>query len=126
MKTNGCLSDALRLFKDDRSAGCAYFAGLHGTFVPGSYLGDSVHLDVQLDESVIDPLLEARMDLAQRYTSMILALRRKVNIKVRQPLSRVLVPVLDKSLEENLEQVKSIVLNETNVKEMILFTIRPG
>lgn len=83
-------------------------------------LGDSVHLELMPnpDESVIDPLLEARMDLAQRYTSMILALRRKVNIKVRQPLSRVLVPVLDKSLEENLEQVKSIVLNETNVKEM--------
>ncbi len=82
--------------------------------------GDSVHLELmpEHDESVIDPLLEERMDLAQRYTSMVLALRRKVNTKVRQPLSRILIPVLDKTLEERLEDVKSIVLSETNVKEM--------
>jgi len=77
--------------------------------------GDSVHLELMPvhDESVIDPLLEERMDLAQRYTSMVLALRRKVNTKVRQPLSRILIPVLDKTLEERLEDVKSIVLSET-------------
>ncbi|NLA15124.1 MAG: isoleucine--tRNA ligase [Bacteroidales bacterium] len=82
--------------------------------------GDSVHLVLmpQADERWIDKALEERMELAQRYTSMILALRRKVNIKVRQPLSRVLVPVLDLNVEKRLELVKSIVLGETNVKEM--------
>jgi isoleucyl-tRNA synthetase len=83
-------------------------------------LGDSVHLErmPEADESLIDKALEERMDLAQRITSMVLALRRKVNIKVRQPLSRILVPVLDAEVEKRLEQVQSIILNETNVKEM--------
>ena len=58
------------------------------------------------------------MDLAQRCTSMVLALRRKVNIKVRQPLSKILIPVLNKEMEEKLKKVKSIILNEVNVKEL--------
>ena len=80
----------------------------------------SVHLSSMpaSDPSLIDKMLEERMDLAQRCSSMILALRRKVNIKVRQPLSKVLLPVLDARIEEQLTQVKSLILNEVNVKEL--------
>ncbi|MDD2289140.1 MAG: isoleucine--tRNA ligase [Bacteroidales bacterium] len=82
--------------------------------------GDSVHLELmpQVRNEHIDKALEERMDLAQRCTSMVLALRRKVNIKVRQPLSKILIPVLNKEMEEKLKKVKSIILNEVNVKEL--------
>ena len=82
--------------------------------------GDSVHLELMppVRKELIDKALEERMDLAQRCTSMVLALRRKVNIKVRQPLSKILMPVLDKSMEKKLAKVKSIILNEVNVKEL--------
>src|SRR5665647_1731118 len=58
------------------------------------------------------------MELAQRASSMILALRRKVNIKVRQPLAKILIPVLDNSLKDQFELVKNLVLGEVNVKEV--------
>ncbi len=82
--------------------------------------GDSVHLELmpRVRKELIDKALEERMDLAQHCTSMVLALRRKVNIKVRQPLSKILMPVLDKAMEEKLIKVKSIILNEVNVKEL--------
>jgi isoleucyl-tRNA synthetase len=81
---------------------------------------DSVHLTPMpvADETLIDTTLEERMDLAQRCTSLVLALRRKVNIKVRQPLSKILIPVLDPALAEKLEQVRPIILSEVNVKDM--------
>lgn len=81
---------------------------------------DSVHLQPMpvADETLIDIALEERMDLAQRCTSLVLALRRKVNIKVRQPLSKILIPVLDHSLADKLEQVRPIILSEVNVKDM--------
>ena len=80
----------------------------------------SVHLALipQHDSSVIDAELEARMALAQRCSSLVLALRRKVNIKVRQPLAKMVVPVTDADIQTRLEQVKDIVLNEVNVKEI--------
>ena len=80
---------------------------------------DSVHYVAMpvVDSSVIDKELEERMELAQRASSMVLALRRKVNIKVRQPLSKLIIPVLDKKVEEQLEKVKSIILGEVNVKD---------
>ena len=80
----------------------------------------SVHLVMMpsADESAIDKALEERMELAQRASSMILALRRKVNIKVRQPLAKILVPVLDSKLQEQFEMVKPLVLGEVNVKEV--------
>ena len=81
---------------------------------------ESVHFEqipVQC-EKYIDPALEERMDLAQKSSSMVLALRRKVNIKVRQPLAKLIIPVLDRSIEEQLELVKELILNEVNVKEM--------
>ena len=69
------------------------------------------------DESVIDTDLEERMDLAQKATSMVLALRRKVSIKVRQPLQKLIIPVISAKVREQLGQVKEIILNEVNVKE---------
>ena len=79
----------------------------------------SVHMVImpEHDISLIDKELEQRMELAQISSSMILALRRKVNIKVRQPLARIVIPVLDNSIEQMFEKVKKLVLNEVNVKE---------
>ena len=70
------------------------------------------------DESLIDRELEARMQMAQDVTSMVLALRRKVNIKVRQPLQCIMVPVVDEEQKRHIEAVKELILNEVNVKEL--------
>jgi isoleucyl-tRNA synthetase len=67
---------------------------------------------------VIDKNLEERMELAQRISSMILALRRKVNIKVRQPLGKIMVPVSEKGLDKKIDKVKELILSEVNVKEL--------
>lgn len=69
-------------------------------------------------EECIDKALEERMQMAQAISSMVLALRRKVNIKVRQPLRVLMVPVLDDCLKESIEAVKPLILNEVNVKDM--------
>jgi isoleucyl-tRNA synthetase len=69
------------------------------------------------DESVIDKDLEERMALAQRATSMVLALRRKAEINVRKPLSKIIIPVIDARVKDQLELVKGLILNEVNVKE---------
>ena len=81
---------------------------------------DSVHLDrfPQADETLIDKDLEARMEMAQKITSMVLALRRKVNIKVRQPLQSVMIPAVDETQKERIEAVKDLIKNEVNVKEL--------
>jgi isoleucyl-tRNA synthetase len=81
---------------------------------------DSVHFTLmpETDEKVIDPALEERMALAQQATSMMLALRKKVNIPVRQPLQKVMIPVISEKVRAQLEAVKAIVLAEVNVKEM--------
>ena len=80
---------------------------------------ESVHyvLMPESDPSVIDTDLEERMALAQKATSMVLALRRKVSIKVRQPLSKLVIPVISDKVRSQLEQVKGIILGEVNVKE---------
>jgi isoleucyl-tRNA synthetase len=80
----------------------------------------SVHLTYfpKFNTSYINNDLEERMDIAQKISSLILGLRRKVNIKVRQPLSKIMVPVLDKKFEEQLEEIKSLILSEVNVKEI--------
>lgn len=70
------------------------------------------------DKSVVDKALEDRMQIAQSISSMILALRRKVNIKVRQPLTQIMIPVLDKEQECAIEAVRDLILNEVNVKEL--------
>ena len=79
----------------------------------------SVHLHQmpEVDESMIDQDLEERMALAQQATSMVLALRRKVSIKVRQPLSKLVIPVLSDKVRGQLELVKDLLLTEVNVKE---------
>ncbi|MGC9151036.1 MAG: isoleucine--tRNA ligase [Microbacter sp.] len=80
----------------------------------------SVHLE-QFPESnpaCIDQSLEERMEMAQTISSMVLALRKKVNIKVRQPLAVILLPISDAHLRDQIESVQSLILNETNVKEM--------
>ena len=81
---------------------------------------DSVHLDrfPQADETLIDKDLEARMEMAQKITSMVLALRRKVNIKVRQPLQSVMIPAVDETQKEHIEAVRDLIKNEVNVKEL--------
>ena len=89
---------------------------------------ESVHyvLMPQADASLIDPELEARMDLAQQATSMVLALRKKVGIPVRQPLAKMLVPVISDAVRARLEAVKDLILNEVNVKELEFVTDTTG
>ena len=80
---------------------------------------ESVHYVAmpEYDEAVVDKDLEERMALAQRATSMVLALRRKAEINVRKPLSKIIIPVIDAKVKEQLEAVKTLILNEVNVKE---------
>lgn len=80
---------------------------------------ESVHyaLMPEYDDNVVDKDLEERMSLAQRASSMVLALRRKVNIKVRQPLSRIVLPVISEKVKKQFEMVKELILGEVNVKE---------
>ena len=70
------------------------------------------------NEALIDSELEARMQMAQSVTSMVLALRRKVNIKVRQPLQCIMIPVQDDTQRAHIEAVKSLIMSEVNVKEL--------
>ena len=88
----------------------------------------SVHLTLfpVADENLIDKELEARMQMAQKVTSMVLALRRKVNIKVRQPLQSIMVPVVDDEQKRHIEAVKDLILNEVNVKEIKLLDSTTG
>ena len=88
--------------------------------VTGRESVESVHLaDFPVcHEELIDKSLEERMQMAQSISSMVLALRRKVNIKVRQPLHTLMIPVLDAHQQESIEAVKQLILSEVNVKEM--------
>ena len=89
---------------------------------------ESVHyvLMPEADTSVIDLELEERMELAQQATSMVLALRKKVGIPVRQPLAKMLVPVISDAVRARLEAVKDLILAEVNVKEMEFVTDTTG
>jgi isoleucyl-tRNA synthetase len=88
--------------------------------VTGKDKSKSVHLAdfPKFCESVIDKSLEERMQLAQTISSMVLALRRKVSIKVRQPLQSVMIPALNDTQKTSVELVKPLILNEVNVKEL--------
>ena len=83
-------------------------------------LGVSVHLSnfPVADEKMINTALEERMQIAQQISSMVLALRRKVNIKVRQPLTSIMVPVFDEHQKEDIQAVQALILNEVNVKAL--------
>ena len=96
--------------------------------VSGRHAESSVHLATYpvCDESLINVDLERMMALAQRTTSMVHALRRKVNIKVRQPLAKILIPVLDKTMAEDIDKMRALVMEEVNVKNVELITDTTG
>lgn len=82
----------------------------------------SVHLAdfPQSNNAIINERLEAQMELAQRVSSLVLGIRKKERLKVRQPLQKIIVPVLDKTFASDLEHVKELILSEVNVKELEL------
>ena len=86
---------------------------------PGQH-AESVHLTIwnEVDTSLIDQELNERMELAQNISSMVLSLRKKMGINVRQPLAKVLIPVLDDTFQVKVELVKDLILSETNIKEV--------
>ncbi|MFM8710053.1 MAG: class I tRNA ligase family protein, partial [Sphingomonadales bacterium] len=88
--------------------------------ITGRHTQRSIHhvLYPVSDTGCIDASLEERMQLAQDASSLVLSLRKKVNIKVRQPLQKVLIPVLDKSMQTQLEGVEALIKAEVNVKEL--------
>ncbi len=93
------------------------------TYVDGKpTVASSVHLDdfPTADAALIDKDLERRMEIAQKLTSMCLSLRRKVNIKVRQPLSTIMIPVADDATRAMIESISGILLTEVNVKSLKL------
>jgi isoleucyl-tRNA synthetase len=89
---------------------------------------ESVHLTKfpEFSQALIDKSLEERMNIAQKVTSMVLALRRKVSIKVRQPLGKIMIPILNEDFAEKLLAVKDLILAEVNVKEMELLRDTTG
>jgi len=88
----------------------------------------SVHLTSfpRVNERAIDTDLEERMSIAQKVSSMVLSLRKKENIKVRQPLQKIMVPVLDQDFARRIEAVKELILSEVNVKELELLEDTTG
>ncbi|MEG0808103.1 MAG: isoleucine--tRNA ligase [Alistipes sp.] len=94
----------------------------------GRHTDESVHLSTfpEADTQRIDANLEEMMALAQQLSSMVLALRRKVSIKVRQPLMKILIPVLDPAMATHIAAVQNLILNEVNVKQMELIEQTTG
>ena len=90
----------------------------------GRHTESSVHLAEypKCNEALINRELEARTALSQQVSSMVLALRRKVNINVRKPLSKIIIPVLDKEMAARIEAVRALIMNEVNVKDVELIT----
>ena len=96
--------------------------------VTGRKTADSVHLTEfpSADTSLIDRDLEERMELAQKISSLALSIRKKMNIRVRQPLNRLMIPVLNEQLKEQIESVKNLILSEVNVKQLEYVTDTGG
>ena len=96
--------------------------------VTGKEQALSVHLAdfPEYQENLVDKALEERMGLAQDISSLILSLRKKVGINVRQPLGKALIPVLDKNFKERVEKIKDLILSETNIKEIEYITDTAG
>ncbi|MDQ3072063.1 MAG: isoleucine--tRNA ligase, partial [Bacteroidota bacterium] len=90
--------------------------------VTGRNRSGSVHLSLfpVQDTSVIDKDLEERMSLAQQASSLVLSLRKKARIRVRQPLQKIMIPALDKDMARMLEEVRDLVLSEVNVKDLLV------
>lgn len=93
-----------------------------------SEASESVHLTIwnEVDTNLIDNALNERMELAQNISSMVLSLRKKMGINVRQPLAKVLIPVLDDSFQTKVELVKDLILSETNIKAIDFITDTAG
>jgi len=89
---------------------------------------ESVHLAdfPDFDENLIDKSLEERMQMAQKFSSMVLSLRKKNNIRVRQPLNKIIIPVLNTEFKEQLLRVENLILSEVNVKEAEYLTDTSG
>lgn len=81
---------------------------------------DSVHLTdlVAFDEQVIDLVLEEQMEYAQKISSLVLSIRKKENIKVRQPLQKILIPMVDPRIKDEIKHVQDLILSEVNVKQL--------
>lgn len=96
--------------------------------VTGRKKTGSVHLTSfpVADTGLIDKELEERMELAQKISSMTLSIRKKTNLRVRQPLGRILIPLLDGKLRDRVELVKSLILSEVNVKAIEYITDTGG
>ena len=89
---------------------------------------ESVHLSdfPAVNESAIDTDLEQRMELAQSFSSMVLSLRKKYKIKVRQPLQKIMIPILDEKFKLQVEAIKDLILSEVNVKDLEYLTEDSG
>ncbi|MGN6395739.1 MAG: isoleucine--tRNA ligase [Mucilaginibacter sp.] len=89
---------------------------------------ESVHLAYfpEYHEDLVNGALEERMQMAQDISSLVLSLRKKVSINVRQPLSKILLPILDKNFKKQVEQVKDLILSETNIKTIEYITDTAG
>lgn len=89
---------------------------------------ESIHLTdyPEVDEAMVDVDLEKRMDAAQKITSMVLGLRRKERLKVRQPLQKLMIPVLNDAFENQVKAVQDLILSEVNVKELELLRDTEG
>ncbi len=94
----------------------------------GRHAEESVHIAQfpVANQELINSELEQTMDIAQRVSSMVLALRRKVNIKVRQPLTKILIPVLDPDMARHIEAVKGLIMGEVNIKDIELLNDTTG
>lgn len=73
---------------------------------------------VKANESLIDRVLEEQMEYAQKITSLVLSIRKKENIKVRQPLQKILIPLVDERMKDEIKHVQGLILSEVNVKEL--------
>ena len=103
-----------RMFRDLNAVTGRYHGSVHVADFPVAHV------------EMIDKQLEERMGMAQEISSMVLGLRRKVQIRVRQPLAKLLVPILDDAMPAQLDAVKQIILSEVNVKEMEYITDTAG
>ncbi|MEB0263626.1 DUF5915 domain-containing protein, partial [Mucilaginibacter sp. 10I4] len=96
--------------------------------VTGKEEFESVHLAYypEYHNDLVDTALEERMQMAQDISSLVLSLRKKIEIPVRRPLSKILLPILDKTFKEQIEKVKELILSETNIKDIEYITDAAG
>jgi isoleucyl-tRNA synthetase len=104
-----------RLYKDLNSiTGKEEFESVHLAYFPAYH------------DELVDADLEERMQLAQDVSSLVLSLRKKIEIPVRRPLGKILLPILDKAFKQHVEQVKELILSETNIKDIEYITDTAG